>query len=160
MGRGQGIKQPQTGFSHILGSGRTGTARSGPCWKCQGQGSYMYDENHGKPCEVCCAHEQGWWLLSAHHARFSPAHDTWSCGRGCGKTLTAAEFPCQHQSGWQAIAVDEPGYKPDSDWLRCRAGCGARREPAAVHANRLLEQQLLEGQAHVVSSAVSLLLGK
>lgn len=51
------------------------------CSKCGGTGSYMYDENHGKPCEVCCEHNQGWWQLTEHYS-----HPGWWCCRaGCGE---------------------------------------------------------------------------
>lgn len=37
------------------------------CEKCKGVGQYMYDENHMKPCEVCCTHSQGWWKLEDNY---------------------------------------------------------------------------------------------
>ena len=51
-----------------------------PCPKCGGSGSYMYDHNHAKICEVCCPHDQGWWQLGEEY------HDVgkWCCRRGCG----------------------------------------------------------------------------
>lgn len=33
------------------------------CEKCHGRGSYMYDENHAKPCEVCCTHSLFKYML-------------------------------------------------------------------------------------------------
>lgn len=65
-----------------------------PCPKCYdpetglNRGSYMYDENHGTFCDLCCAHDQGWWLLGEHHVR--PGH--WCCLAGCGHTITPEEY--------------------------------------------------------------------
>jgi hypothetical protein len=52
------------------------------CPKCRGSGWYAYDENHGKPCELCCSHDQGWWPLTELHGK--PGH--WACLSGCGET--------------------------------------------------------------------------
>jgi hypothetical protein len=51
------------------------------CPKCGGAGWYMYDHNHSKPCEACCAHDRGWWLLTKHHANAG----MWCCKAGCGE---------------------------------------------------------------------------
>ena len=51
------------------------------CPKCHGTGSYMYDENHGKPCELCCPHDEGYWQLKEH---YGDNNDKWACKRGCG----------------------------------------------------------------------------
>lgn len=51
------------------------------CPKCNGTGSYSYDENHGKICEVCCPHDQGWWLLQEHYGN---DNGKLCCLRGCG----------------------------------------------------------------------------
>ena len=53
------------------------------CQKCNGTGSYMYDENHRKLCEACCPHDQGWWLLKEH---YGPNNGKLACKRGCGET--------------------------------------------------------------------------
>jgi hypothetical protein len=63
-------------------------ARSGlgdpPCSLCGGDGHYMYDENHGKICEQCCTHDQGWWELTEYHAGFVEGEDNRCCRAGCG----------------------------------------------------------------------------
>lgn len=60
------------------------------CPKCKGKGSYMYDHNHGKICEVCCRHDRGWWQLGEMHA--NPGH--WCCRAGCGYSVeTKPEEP-------------------------------------------------------------------
>lgn len=50
------------------------------CWQCGGKGWYMYDHNHGQPCEVCCPHDQGRWLLGPNYRNAGK----WSCRAGCG----------------------------------------------------------------------------
>jgi len=55
-----------------------------PCSLCGGAGHYMYDENHGKICERCCTHDQGWWELTEHHAGFVEGEDNRCCRAGCG----------------------------------------------------------------------------
>lgn len=54
------------------------------CPKCQGRGSYMYDENHWKPCEVCCHHDHGWWELTEHFEGYVEGGDNRCCKAGCG----------------------------------------------------------------------------
>jgi hypothetical protein len=54
------------------------------CPKCQGKGWYAYDENHGKRCECCCLHNQGWWLLREH---YGADNGKWCCIAGCGHTV-------------------------------------------------------------------------
>lgn len=41
----------------------------------------MYDENHIKPCEVCCSHPDGWWKLEKHYGE---DNGKYACKRGCG----------------------------------------------------------------------------
>ena len=50
------------------------------CPKCNGAGTYMYDHNHGKICELCCQHDQGWWQLTELHSH----PGKWCCKGGCG----------------------------------------------------------------------------
>ena len=50
------------------------------CKKCEGKGHYNYDHNHGKICEVCCPHDEGFWLLTEHHQNAGMM----CCLRGCG----------------------------------------------------------------------------
>ena len=52
------------------------------CVKCGGRGWYNYDENHGKPCEICCKHDKGWWELQEH---YGADNGKWACRAGCGK---------------------------------------------------------------------------
>jgi len=54
------------------------------CKKCNGVGSYSYDENHGKICEVCCTHDQGWWELTEFYAGYEEGKDNRCCQKGCG----------------------------------------------------------------------------
>ena len=59
------------------------TKKSEPkCVKCNGTGSYAYDENHGKICEACCPHDQGWFQLTEH---YETKNGKWACRRGCGE---------------------------------------------------------------------------
>lgn len=53
------------------------------CPKCHGKGYYHYDENHGKPCELCCPHNQGRWQLSKVHGAQNAGK--WACRAGCGR---------------------------------------------------------------------------
>jgi len=61
-----------------------GDLSASACSLCGGKGHYMYDENHGKPCEQCCPHDQGWWNLTEHHAGFVEGGDNRCCRAGCG----------------------------------------------------------------------------
>jgi len=54
------------------------------CHKCHGVGSYMYDDKHGKPCEICCLHDQGYWQLHEHYGN---NNEKWCCNAGCGHIL-------------------------------------------------------------------------
>lgn len=58
------------------------------CWKCSGARWYAYDEYHGKPCEVCCPHDQGWWQLPAEG--YGDRGGMWACRAGCGEVRTHA----------------------------------------------------------------------
>ena len=54
------------------------------CEKCGGVGSYMYDELHGIPCEVCCTHSGGWWKLEKHYGK---DNGRYACMTGCGTVI-------------------------------------------------------------------------
>lgn len=53
------MKQPKTtegkGIKNIFNR----FAGNKKCPKCKGEGSYMYDDIHGKVCELCCIHPKG-----------------------------------------------------------------------------------------------------
>jgi hypothetical protein len=54
------------------------------CQKCQGSGWYQYSTvgtPHSKPCEVCCKHAKGRWLLKEHYGE---DNGKWCCLDGCG----------------------------------------------------------------------------
>lgn len=51
------------------------------CSRCGGEGWYMYDHNHGKPCEECCRHDQGVWQLFEHYGN---RNGSYCCRAGCG----------------------------------------------------------------------------
>ena len=59
------------------------------CPKCKGTGSYQYS-THGTPhftiCDLCCAHEYGWWPLQTHYGK---DNGKLCCKGGCGKTKDA-----------------------------------------------------------------------
>lgn len=67
-----------------------------PCQKCNDTRAYAYDENHSKPCEACCPHDQGWWPLRKH---YSEDNGKYCCGRGCGETRWPEE-----------LGVDAPAF--------------------------------------------------
>lgn len=54
------------------------------CKKCHGEGSYMYDDTHGKICEVCCDHPRGAWSFERGDKN---EHLNGYCIFGCGKLL-------------------------------------------------------------------------
>lgn len=60
-----------------------------PCCRCGGDGWYAYDENHGKPCEVCCAHDVGWWQLPEEG--YGDRGGMWAC-RACGEVRSEPGF--------------------------------------------------------------------
>ena len=43
----------------------------------------MYDEHHIQPCEVCCKHDGGFWLLEEHYGE---NNGKLCCKQGCGFT--------------------------------------------------------------------------
>jgi len=51
------------------------------CPKCRGNGSYSYNENHDKLCELCCDHDGGWWELKEH---YGINNGKMCCLKGCG----------------------------------------------------------------------------
>lgn len=68
------------------------------CWHCEqcysddedkNMGWYMYDEHHGKPCERCCAHDQGWWQLGEGYGY---DNDMYACRAGCGDVRLKKEL--------------------------------------------------------------------
>lgn len=59
-----------------------------PCPRCGGRGWYAYDENHGKPCEVCCQHDKGVWQLREHYRYLN---EKWCCRAGCGTVWDTEE---------------------------------------------------------------------
>jgi hypothetical protein len=72
------------------------------CEKCHGEGSYMYDENHGKPCELCCDHKTGYRMMKIdydkHGKKKEPEDQFWgihagwyNCAAGCGLTKNKLE---------------------------------------------------------------------
>lgn len=56
------------------------------CKKCNGTGGYMYDEIHGKLCEECCPHTNGWWILREHYGK---NNGKFCCFSGCGYVLSS-----------------------------------------------------------------------
>jgi hypothetical protein len=53
------------------------------CAKCHGEGSYMYDDIHGKICEDCCIHPLGFIQLNPEIYGES-MRDNEICMYGCG----------------------------------------------------------------------------
>lgn len=51
------------------------------CVKCGGTGWYAYDATHSKPCEACCEHGKGWFLLLDH---YGADNGRYACKAGCG----------------------------------------------------------------------------
>jgi hypothetical protein len=72
---------------------------SASCSLCGGNGHYMYDHNHGKPCEGCCKHTDEWWELTEHHAGYIAGADNGCCRAGCGQLRREI-----HQANAQAMA--------------------------------------------------------
>ena len=56
------------------------------CPKCQGNLWYRYS-THGTPhftkCDLCCAHDKGWWLLEKNYGK---NNGKLCCKAGCGLT--------------------------------------------------------------------------
>ena len=44
----------------------------------------MYDENHIKPCEVCCTHPDGWWKMEDSYGE---NNGKYACKKGCGTVV-------------------------------------------------------------------------
>lgn len=55
------------------------------CEKCGGLGWYKYDDHHGKPCEICCKHDQGCFELIEGYSGYIEGHEDNMCCRMCGK---------------------------------------------------------------------------
>jgi hypothetical protein len=51
------------------------------CPKCHGTRWFNYDKNHSQPCDLCCPHNSGWWLLKEHYGE---NNGKWACRAGCG----------------------------------------------------------------------------
>ena len=51
----------------------------------------MYDHNHGKPCEVCCTHPGGWWVLTEGYGASDEMYAACK-SPGCGTTITKTEY--------------------------------------------------------------------
>ena len=60
-------------------------AADAPCPACGGRGWYPYSEDHCKPCERCCNHADGWWVLTEYHAGYVAGADNGCCRAGCGR---------------------------------------------------------------------------
>ena len=58
--------------------------RNPTCKKCGGSGTYMYDNNHGKICELCCPHDQGWHEVTEGFTGYKKGADNAVCKAGCG----------------------------------------------------------------------------
>lgn len=58
--------------------------KTSKCKKCDGKGGYFYDEQHFKPCEVCCTHPDSWWKLEQH---YGTDNGRYACKRGCGTII-------------------------------------------------------------------------
>ena len=56
------------------------------CHKCQGTGVYRQDERHMRICDLCCRHNQGWWLLEGS---YGADNGRWACKAGCGIIVDA-----------------------------------------------------------------------
>jgi hypothetical protein len=52
------------------------------CPKCAGTGGYMYDHNHGKICELCCSHPEGFKELDPEY--WPDSKGKAYCVFGCG----------------------------------------------------------------------------
>ena len=55
------------------------------CPRCKGAGFYQYTTHgtpHAKPCDVCCRHDQGFWLLPEGYVN----QGQHCCTAGCGYT--------------------------------------------------------------------------
>lgn len=51
------------------------------CKRCNGVGTYLYNENHIQQCEICCTHLDGWWKLEKN---YGDDNGKYACKRGCG----------------------------------------------------------------------------
>lgn len=54
------------------------------CPKCHGDGSYMYDEIHGKICERCCDHSEGYIDFHSKYPTMYAEDGYEYCKKGCG----------------------------------------------------------------------------
>lgn len=55
------------------------------CTKCNGTGYYADDHNHSQPCEECCPHNKGWFVVSEIHVGYMAGRDNRCCKAGCGR---------------------------------------------------------------------------
>lgn len=51
------------------------------CPKCHGTGVIRRDARHAAVCDLCCKHNQGWWLLEGSYGE---DNGRWACKAGCG----------------------------------------------------------------------------
>ena len=54
------------------------------CPKCCGKGVYKLDGRHLAVCDLCCKHNQGWWLLEGAYGN---DNGRWACKAGCGRIV-------------------------------------------------------------------------
>ena len=54
------------------------------CAKCSGRGVYPRNERSLAICDVCCKHNQGWWLLEGS---YGTNNGRWACKVGCGMII-------------------------------------------------------------------------
>jgi hypothetical protein len=54
------------------------------CAKCDGRGVYRRAESSLVICDLCCKHNQGWWLLEGG---YGVNNGRWACKLGCGMVV-------------------------------------------------------------------------
>lgn len=110
------------------------------CPKCGGAKSYFYDENHAKPCELCCPHDCGWYQLSEHQGGYLEGGNNNCCLRGCGQL--------QRKLKMAEITIDDlfRGAEPQLMELASALIAGT---PASLAGETILEpvRQILEANA-------------
>ena len=58
------------------------------CEKCDDKKYYSYDSNHSKFCELCCKHDEGFWVLEEHYGE---QNGKLCCLAGCGYTKEVSQ---------------------------------------------------------------------
>lgn len=91
------------------------------CKKCGGKGSYMYDDKHVKPCEMCCGHPDGWWKLEKS---YGTDNGKYACKKGCGTLREEPpsdeeELMAQTREALKEVLGREP---TEQEVLRAHAG--------------------------------------